>query len=160
MYGEGLTTLSARYTSNGSANVRLRNLCDRTSWNTSPAWMCSFVAATASRNSALVIVESVGGVGGCVSDMDTSPKGSVGAVAGCSAFTSAAKFASPSASAASASPSCAVTSTQCTANSCFVAWSKTTTSRYRPRHRSGSSRSSSGAAANGSFPWYWYRTVS
>ena len=49
--------------------------------------MCSFVSATASKNAAFVIVLSAGGVGGAVSDIDTSPNGNVGADAGCSALT-------------------------------------------------------------------------
>jgi len=50
MYGDGLTTRSARYTSKGSANVRRSKRCDSTSWKMSPARMCSFAMATASRN--------------------------------------------------------------------------------------------------------------
>ena len=92
--------------------------------------MCSLVSATALRNASLVIVLSVSALGGAVRDMETSPKGREGTVSGCSASTSAPRHASPSASAASASPpGAASTSHQCTANTCLVAWSNTTTSR-------------------------------
>jgi hypothetical protein len=112
--------------------------------------MCSFVSATAFKNASFVIVLSAGGVGGAVSDIDTSPNGNVGAEDGCSALTRSCRHRSPSSSDASTSPPKTVVSTQCTAYTCFVAWSNTTTSRYRPRHRSGNARSSVGASPNGS----------
>lgn len=81
IYGEGLTTLNDLYTSNGSANVERSKRCERTSWNTSPARMCSLVVSTASRKADFSMLHREGGFGALVSEMSAAPGGKEGMLA-------------------------------------------------------------------------------
>ncbi len=55
MYGDGLITRSARYTSSGRAPLTgSENRCESTTWNASPARMYSFTLSTAVTKSSLL----------------------------------------------------------------------------------------------------------
>lgn len=73
MYGLGFTMRSARYTSNGSANVRLSNLWLSTSWKMSPANMCSFTCRIESMNSLWVKFDLTAVGPYCDMDISTDP---------------------------------------------------------------------------------------